>query len=1015
MTKKTLYALLMAALLPMLAHAQADQKLISKAHQGDAGAMVLLGECYESGAGVAVDSATALKWFRRAADQGDGDGWLHLSRYYLRGTLLPHDTARAFSIRKEWADKGHPNATAGLAICYEQGYGVAADSAKALELFQTAVKAGSSWAHFYMAANLLNRDYNLPADDRKAVQYLKKAYKLGYLDAAGCLAQYYLNNADYKNASKWAKEGSRWNDAVAAQISATMYFNGLGVDMDEAKAQQILCTTIARQHNLGHLQAQAGSFLMFPDSSALRDSARAMRIWQEGTHFDPVASSPCQEALGRYFYAIQEYDKAIQHFRAIAEKAPNRGGSGEACYFLGTMHYWGMGCEADADQAVRWLRRGADTLRNAGCAMALASISLDAPIPDLPSAARYLRLADHYGAHAALIQLGQLYAANDNNDMAVECFDKAIGHGLADGYYYKAMLYQDMQEAKKCNKLLEQGDREGSPLCAFSLGIIHEKGMDGYKTNYKKAAHYYGRSGTPTAHYRLGLLYLQELVGKGTQKDYAAGIGHLAQAADSGLVDAMFDLGVCHAYGLFVDTVDHEKAIHYLRHLADNDNPDGLYMMALYHEHDKLASDLIPADTAEALRLFQKAAGLGSADAQCRLGDLYRAGRRVGRDNAKALSLYMEASLQGSAEGTYRVGRSHLEGCGTPVDTAAAIPYLKNAAAQGVGDAAYQMAEMYNYGRGGVTAHSDTALAYYLAAHELGNGAASHVIGQALIAEGAPDKAVEFFRIGAQNGDTDATLALALCLRDGTGVDAPDPKTAYRLLEQVVADTANADAYSLLGTACLMGIGCPRDEALGKAYLDTAADLGDAGSAYKLGICHLHGYGCHPDTAAAISWMEKAADNEIVSAINALGEIYLEQGEYKNAVLYFEKGVALGSLDSYCRLGLCYQEGMGVVLNSKKAYELYCYAAEHASNFGRRMVANCYLNGIHVETDASEALRWFALAADNGDMLAMYYCGLLLEEGDSGIVADPKKAREWYKKAAAAGYEPAQAALSRMK
>ena len=92
--KKTLFSLFMLALLPVLTHAQADQKLMNKAQQGDTKAMVLLGECYENGAGVDIDSALALKWFQRAADQGDGEGWLRISRYYMHSTLLPRDTAR---------------------------------------------------------------------------------------------------------------------------------------------------------------------------------------------------------------------------------------------------------------------------------------------------------------------------------------------------------------------------------------------------------------------------------------------------------------------------------------------------------------------------------------------------------------------------------------------------------------------------------------------------------------------------------------------------------------------------------------------------------------------------------------------------------------------------------------------------------------------------------------------------------------------------------------------------------
>ena len=123
----------------------------------------------------------------------------------------------------------------------------------------------------------------------------------------------------------------------------------------------------------------------------------------------------------------------------------------------------------------------------------------------------------------------------------------------------------------------------------------------------------------------------------------------------------------------------------------------------------------------------------------------------------------------------------------------------------------------------------------------------------------------------------------------------------------------------------------------------------------------------------------------------------------------------MGSMESYCNLGYCYEQGQGVVLNSKKAYDLYMYAAEHEYVRGYMSVASCYLNGIYVEENAAEALKWLTKAAEAGNPKAMYYCGSILENGEDGVPANTKKAKEWYKKAAAAGYAPAGAALGRMK
>ncbi len=138
-------------------------------------------------------------------------------------------------------------------------------------------------------------------------------------------------------------------------------------------------------------------------------------------------------------------------------------------------------------------------------------------------------------------------------------------------------------------------------------------------------------------------------------------------------------------------------------------------------------------------------------------------------------------------------------------------------------------------------------------------------------------------------------------------------------------------------------------------------------------------------------------------------------GDFKNAVLYYEKAVTMGSLEGYCNLGYCYEQGEGVVLNSKKAYELYKYAADQGYTKGYMQMAHCYLNGIYVEESTAEALVWLTKAAENGDVTAMYYCGSIYENGAEGVKADAKKAKEWYKKAAAAGHTAAGAALSRMK
>ena len=60
----------LAAGAPVQAQTPELDELRALAEQGDAGAQVLLGMMYDTGAGVPEDDTEAVRWYRLAADQG---------------------------------------------------------------------------------------------------------------------------------------------------------------------------------------------------------------------------------------------------------------------------------------------------------------------------------------------------------------------------------------------------------------------------------------------------------------------------------------------------------------------------------------------------------------------------------------------------------------------------------------------------------------------------------------------------------------------------------------------------------------------------------------------------------------------------------------------------------------------------------------------------------------------------------------------------------------------------------
>ena len=76
------------------------------------------------------------------------------------------------------------------------------------------------------------------------------------------------------------------------------------------------------------------------------------------------------------------------------------------------------------------------------------------------------------------------------------------------------------------------------------------------------------------------------------------------------------------------------------------------------------------------------------------------------------------------------------------------------------------------------------------------------------------------------------------------------------------------------------------------------------------------------------------------------------------------------------------------------------------------MLGQCYSSGEGVKTDRNEAIKWFQMAADQGNIRAQFMLG----ETYSMRGADMNLAMAvfWYRKAADKGFEPAKKALAEL-
>lgn len=108
-------------------HADAVQWFRKAAVLGYAAAQNLLGEAYESGAGIKKNDKEAFGWYARAAAQGVAEAQYHLGRMYAKGRGVKRDDKLAAKWYRLAADRDIGGAQHELGLMYMTGRGVARD------------------------------------------------------------------------------------------------------------------------------------------------------------------------------------------------------------------------------------------------------------------------------------------------------------------------------------------------------------------------------------------------------------------------------------------------------------------------------------------------------------------------------------------------------------------------------------------------------------------------------------------------------------------------------------------------------------------------------------------------------------------------------------------------------------------------------------------------------------------------------------------------------------------------
>ena len=130
------------------------------------------------------------------------------------------------------------------------------------------------------------------------------------------------------------------------------------------------------------------------------------------------------------------------------------------------------------------------------------------------------------------------------------------------------------------------------------------------------------------------------------------------------------------------------------------------------------------------------------------------------------------------------------------------------------------------------------------------------------------------------------------------------------------------------------------------------------------------------------------------SELNEQSKKLIETQEFGKAVPILKQAAELGNAESQYNLGYCYQAGIGVEQNSKKAIEWYSKSAEQGWNDGLYAMMMAYGSGNGVQQDFNKAFSFALKCAENGDGTCMFNVINCYKEG-MGTEKDIDKMLEW--------------------
>ena len=277
----------------------------------------------------------------------------------------------------------------------------------------------------------------------------------------------------------------------------------------------------------------------------------------------------------------------------------------------------------------------------------------------------------------------------------------------------------------------------------------------------------------------MGLRYAKYSTDDGLENHAAKAAKCFLKAAICKNVDSVINLGLCYAEGFGVER-NLEKAVKCYRIAAKESTIAEIALAICYAEGVCVEKDMVKSEDllkdvwlmsarwceaywnpAEVRTWIHKAAELGSAEQQYRLGFDYEYGVE---DEAEAVKWYRKAAERGYIDAQLSLGRIYDDGKGVAKDEAEAIKWYRKAAEQGDARAQVEIGNHYLDGKG-VEEDEVEAVKWFRKAAEQGNANGQDSLGQCYLdgigVEKDEVEAVKWYHNAAEQGHEGAKKALS--------------------------------------------------------------------------------------------------------------------------------------------------------------------------------------------------------------------------------------------------------------